>query len=316
MTSKPKANRRKRLHIVTFVDAAKTKSMSVSIRLLFILCLILFGFFSAAAASMFFYSKNLVKLREAQKYILELKASLVSQAVVSQNLLSEGYSSQNAPIWQKIASVTEAIQKPKTPVAQEHAAVELQAVNLPSVDPRAPVSVSTPVDFAPPQSSSPSPANVENSSAGSQDAGSPHSLVSTEERTKQIQTVNKIYDEKIGFENINTSPNGTNKTDVEFELINTDLKKVEPTAGRVCLVAELITAQGDTIVMTYPENLKLKPDRTPVSRCKGGELVRFARLRPTTVTLKTAEINLRKFTIFFAETGGSPLVRATHELPK
>ena len=316
MTSTPKAKRGKRLHVVTFVDAAKTKSMSVSIRLLFTLCILFFGFFSAAAGAMFFYSKNLVKLREAQMYILELKASLVSQAVVSQNLLSEGYSSQNAPIWQKIAAVTESIQKPKAPAAHEHAAVELQAVNLPSVDPREPVSVSTPVDFAPPPTTSPLSANIENSSPESQVSGAPHSLVSHTEKTEQIQNVNKTTDQKIRFDNINTSPSGTDKTDVEFELVNSDLKKAEPTSGRVCLVAELITAQGESVMMTFPENLKLKPDRTPVSRCKGGELVRFARLRPTTVTLKTAEINLRKFTLFFAETGGFPLIHATHEQTK
>ncbi len=315
MTSTPKAKRGKRLHIVTFVDAAKTKSMSISIKLLFTLCVLLFGFFSIAAASMIFYSKNLVKLREAQKYILELKASLVSQAVVSQNLLSEGYSSQNAPIWQKIAAVTNAIQKPKAPAAHELAAVELQAVNLPSVDPRAPALVSTPIDFAPPKIPTPHSTNAENT-GGSQDSGPTHSTATSSERTEQIPPDNNTTDQKITFDNINTSPNGTNKTDVEFELVNSDLKKAEPTAGRVCLVAELITAQGETIVMTYPENLKLKPDRTPVSRCKGGQLVRFARLRPTTVTLKTAENNLHKFTLFFAETGGSPLVRATHELPK
>ncbi|NBW82280.1 hypothetical protein EBR21_11055, partial [bacterium] len=84
VSTAPKNSRNKRLHVVFFTDASKTKSTSISTRNLAIVVGVTAGFFAAAGISLYLYRQNKATLSAKDDYIRELKSAITSYAVSSE----------------------------------------------------------------------------------------------------------------------------------------------------------------------------------------------------------------------------------------
>lgn len=107
--STPKSTRHKKLHLVYFVDASSTKSTSISLRLLTAVLFAVIACIATAGLCFYLYFRDHAQIAQSDAYIKELKAGLLAQAAVSQNLLSDGLTKHQTQLQDQIAVATQEV---------------------------------------------------------------------------------------------------------------------------------------------------------------------------------------------------------------
>jgi len=308
--SSPKNSRDKRLHLVFFTDASKSKSTSISVRNLVIVGLGVFSLFSGAGFSLYLYNKNRNLLTQKNEYIRELKATITALAIANDDgqLLQNNGNDQERALALKIAdeirnfSDTEIAQ---TEVTSDNTLANLQSSSssLSSVSANlgrdGKKTSSTPLQFAAKSGKQVTPEKRSNASlpkANSSEALAPLTGVEVE----QGHT---------------TELNG--QTTIHFQLINTS-NKGQAWIGRVCGVAEItgtqkaVPSQNGNMV-AIPSGRPVDTSISPSNACADGELVRFSRLRPTELVIPAKQDAIKGVTIFFVENGSRKTLKQRFE---
>lgn len=125
-------------------------------------------------------------------------------------------------------------------------------------------------------------------------------IASTKQIDKDKEPVADIL-ENTGIKLENTKLIQTDDvTKILFSLSNVNLKK-NIISGYVCGVVLGVNNNNENTIFKIPEKLNLNLQNIPAS-CKGGEKVKFSRLRPTEFIIKLDKklINIKKVYIYFS----------------
>ncbi|MFZ9521563.1 MAG: hypothetical protein ACO3A4_13895 [Silvanigrellaceae bacterium] len=320
----PKNSRNKRLHIVFFTDASKTKSTSISVRNLSILAGVTFTFFSAAGASIYLYKQNKSTIHAKDEYIRELKSAITSYAVTNEkNQLA--MANESAPETDLTRRIAKEIQFPAAPDKKVAAAgsddtlasLQMSLSSLSSVSANLARN-----DKSQPQEAGNTETKVATADAvrpaqlkGSQDhAGSTADDASAAPASSAVkpQNLSGIQVEQGHASEVN------GQTTVHFQLVNISRNKNQSWTGRVCGIAELnsanAAARNSGSFMALPGGFKVDSARYPSNSCADGELVRFSRLRPTELVVPVKQDSIKRITIFFVESGSNRTLSQPIEL--
>ena len=298
----PKNTRNKRLHIVYFTDASSTKSTSISFRGLFLMLASLVCLVSTSAASIYFYSSAQVELRKYKSYVKDLKSGLVAQILVAQQKTSE--KPQTA---ENISAQTNAVAAEirNNPVIAKSPSASAAGVPVESLQGALKTTLSDQlvdkkpqIDFAPPPlvqlKFKP---NAEVHPAAALKMAAKPLVAPAQGPAKNLVKFANFYVESED-----------NQTTFKFELTNTDQANIKSIFGRVCAVVQLkkeilpeTSAYKEIGWVTLPANLKLDAGHQVAGPCPSGEVVRFARLRPTSVVLPVPQEAIEGAVLYFAE---------------
>jgi len=346
VTTAPKNSRNKRLHIVFFTDASKTKSTSISVRNLIIIGCGAALFFTAAGSSLYLYKQNRNTLASKDEYIRELKSAITSYAVSNEkNQLA--MSNEAEPQTELARRIAREIQFPSatdpktTASGSDNTLANLQSslsslstvsANLARND--KPSAKATPINFA--KSSADSKPAVPTSDGVDKKQGSSPAQPSPNPTTdsSQIVKASAIATKPAALVGVQveqghaTEANG--KTTLHFQLVNTLKNRGQSWTGRVCGIAELaqaippdesrgtqvgLSAKGQTSgFVALPGGFKVDSARQPTNGCADGQLVRFSRLRPTELVIPAKQDSIKRVTIFFVETGSNRTLAQPIEL--
>lgn len=307
--SSPKNSRDKRLHLVFFTDASKSKSTSISVRNLVIVGLGVFSLFSGAGFSLYLYNKNRNLLSQKNEYIRELKATITALAIANDDgqVLQNKANDEEPALALKIAdeirnfSDTEAAQ---AEVASDNTLANLQSSSssLSSVSANlgrdGKKGSSTPLQFA--------------AKPGTQAA--PEKSSNALPKTNALETFAPLMGVEVE-QGHTTELNG--QTTIHFQLVNTS-NKGQAWIGRVCGVAEItgtqktVTRENGNMV-AIPSGRPVDSSVTPSNACADGELVRFSRLRPTELVIPAKQDAIKGVTIFFVENGSRKTLKQRFE---
>ncbi|MEN9826433.1 MAG: hypothetical protein RI953_2178 [Pseudomonadota bacterium] len=322
VSTAPKNSRNKRLHVVFFTDASKTKSTSISIRNLSIVVGVTVGFFAAAAASLYLYRQNKATLSAKDDYIRELKSAITSFAVTNEkNQLA--MANEAAPETDLTRRVAKEIQNPSVQekrVAASGSDDTLASLQM-SLSSLSSVSANLarndkneknqPVDFTKSNSGSDSRiASSDSTKSATQkgpDNAAPNTEVVSSAPTNQGGKLLNLTGIQVEQGHA-TEVNG--QTTVHFQLVNISKSRGQSWTGRVCGVAELASGgaapvRGAGGFMALPGGFKVDSARYPSNSCADGELVRFSRLRPTELVVPAKQDAIKRVTIFFVESGSN-----------
>lgn len=308
--SSPKNSRDKRLHLVFFTDASKSKSTSISVRNLVIVGFGIFSLFSAAGLSIYLFNKNRTLLVQKNDYIRELKATITALSIANNDgqILQNTGANPERILAQKIAD--EIRNYSDTESKQIESVNDNTLANL--------------------QSSSSSLSSVsanlgrdgkKNNISNIQFAAKP---AVTDSLAKGPTTLNKQPDRNetlpplTGVEveqGHTTELNG--QTTIHFQLVNTS-NKGQAWIGRVCGIAELAAEQKVPVgaagnMVAIPSGRPVESSVTPSNSCADGELVRFSRLRPTELIIPAKQDSIKGVTIFFVENGSKKTLKQRFE---
>lgn len=355
----PRNSRGKRLHIVYFTDASRTKSTSVSLRLLAFGTLVSLGVLGAAGTCIYLYSQTRVDLARHRSYVKELKAALIAETLASQPSEEGVHMAEpparhagNAELAQQILANAEV-----TAARSEASGKKLDRALTTSLDSNVLKEASeTPSDFSksnsgvrtlPNKEIFPARTAADVALAAKRDKaavalaakglGTDTNPPSAQPGSRQVPP-DAFATLPGGARNAGVSGNAVNtgnpgpggvdfsaaslkfahvslaasedeeSTVLSFELINQDQANVRAISGRVCAVAEIDPGQlpegsahaGKTAV-TAPGNARLDSQNKAIGPCLGGQLVRFARLRPTSIVLPVPQEAVKKAVLYFTD---------------
>jgi len=316
----PRNSRDKRLHVVFFTDASKTKSTSISLRNLALLVAGLCFFFSTAGISLYLYKNNHSLLGQKNEYIRELKSSIAAYAVINERtqLSMANEIDPQTDLTRKVAQEIQnpsAVDRKAQPGGSDNTLASLQS----SLSSLSTVSASLarneknpprPIDFA--ESRPPAMAELQTSdpdkSLAAKDA---KAVQSNDPSPKSALTGVQVEQQHT------TEFNG--QTTLHFQLVNTSPSRGRTWTGRVCGVAELATTQnaqkaGQAGLIAIPSGEPVKNSQNPIDSCADGELVRFSRLRPTELIVPARQDSIKRITVFFVESGSNRTLTQQIEL--
>ncbi|MEY3903968.1 MAG: hypothetical protein RL189_3274 [Pseudomonadota bacterium] len=335
VTTAPKNSRNKRLHIVFFTDASKTKSTSFSIRNLAIAGCLTLSFFTAAGVSLHLYRQNRSQLSAKDAYIRELKSAITSYAVTNEKnqLAMANESDPQTDLTRKIAVEIQSPSQGEVKVAantSDNTLANLQS----SLSSLSTVSANLARNE---KNDAKNAANKGNSKLSAETATQQANSNTNEKTVAQVTTpsndstnsadsaaANPVVGRPSGLVGVQveqghaTEVNG--QTTLHFQLVNTARNKSQSWTGRVCGVAELANAtsesKGSAAVamaargpasgfLALPGGFKVESARAPSNGCADGELVRFSRLRPTELVIPARQDAIKRVTIFFVESGSN-----------
>jgi hypothetical protein len=341
ITTAPKNSRHKRLHIVFFTDASKTKSTSVSLRNLGIVSVVIFSFFAAAGASIYLYKQNKKHLFAKDQYVKELKAAITSIAVTGEkdqwSMASED--DPNTALSRKVAREIQFPTVADQELAEERHDKTLENLqtslsNLSTVS--ANLARNQGADskksnsFAAKSSedkSSPSSASSSNPAVGEpSSAGGTASESTTSHSIKSVSTV----DEQTQLQGVRIEQSHSSEmngqTTIHFQLVNASRNRAQIWSGWVCGIAE-VSGNGSKNVannlnvntqplqssahkgfIAFPSGSKVSSPNLPNNRCNDGEFVRFARLRPTELVIPAKQDDIKRVTLFFVDSASNKVL--------
>jgi len=321
-TTSPKNSRDKRLHVVFFTDASKTKSTSISVRNLALLVVAFVFFFSAAGASLYLFNTNRNLLTQKNEYIRELKSAIAAFAVTNErtqaSLTSE--TDPQAELTRKVAKEIEvpSDQEGKPSVAGgANTLASLQS----SLSSLSTVSASLGRNDKPPQPQVNFADKKANSESGT-NSGSANSEKALQAKSPGVVPVPEQTPKNpltgVQVEQRHTTEfNG--QTTLHFQLVNTSRNRSQSWTGRVCGVVELNGAAPQQKpsaagLIAVPSGQPVQNAENPANSCADGELVRFSRLRPTELVVPARQEAIKRVTIFFVESGSNRILSQQIEL--
>lgn len=304
--SSPKNSRDKRLHLVYFTDASKSKSTSISVRNLFILVFSVLGLFSAAGMSLYLYHNNRTTLAQKNDYIRELKATITALAVANDDgeLLQNDGSKPNRLLAQKIADEIRNFSAPTKPApdpVDDNTLANLQSSSS---------SLSTvSANLGRDEAKFPT-VELNAKSAGSGVVAKDNAPVSR----APAQPMPPLTGVEVE-QGHTTEING--QTTIHFQLVNTS-SKGQAWIGRVCGIAEIsgqerVNPKASPNMVAIPSGRPVSSSGTPSNSCADGELVRFSRLRPTELVIPAKQDFIKGVTIFFVENGSNKTLKQRFE---
>lgn len=270
----PRNSRDKRLHLVFFTDASKTKSTSISLRNLAILVVGLCLFLSTAGISLYLYKNNRSLLGQKDEYIRELKSSIAAYAVINERtqLSMANEIDPQTDLTRKVAKEIQnpsAIDKKAQVGGNDNTLASLQSSlsSLSTVSAnlaRNEKNASGQTNFAKTGTSAKGEAQTYDSdkSMAAKDA-------------KAVQTIEpspKSALTGVQVEQRHTTEfNG--QTTLHFQLVNTSRSRGQAWTGRVCGVAELASAQdtqkaGQGGLLPYPAVNLCKHHKTRLTHAR------------------------------------------------
>lgn len=304
--SSPKNSRDKRLHLVFFTDASRSKSTSISVRNLLIAALVVFSLFCAAGLSLYFYNKNRALLVQKNEYIRELKATITALAIANddgqilQNNETNPQRIQAQKIADEIRNYSETAGNQPGESIQDDTLANLQS----SSSSLSTVSANLGRDG---QKSNTSPVQF---------SAKPQSQPAPTQNSKQVQEVLLPLTGVELEQGHTTELNG--QTTIHFQLVNTS-NRGQAWIGRVCGVAELAgtrenSSKGSTgNMVAIPSGRPVPSSVSPSNSCADGELVRFSRLRPTELVIPAKQDSIKGVTVFFVENGSKKTLKQRFE---
>ena len=316
----PRNSRDKRLHLVFFTDASKTKSTSISLRNLALLVVGLCCLFSTAGISLYLYKNNRSLLGQKDEYIRELKSSIAAYAVINERtqLSMANEIDPQTDLTRKVAKEIQnpsAIDKKAQPGGSDNTLASLQSSlsSLSTVSAnlaRNEKNTSGNVNFA--KSGMPAKAEPQTSDTDKSLAAKDAKAVQTIDPTPKSPLTGVQVEQRH-----TTEFNG--QTTLHFQLVNTSRSRGQAWTGRVCGVAELATAQntqkaGQAGLIAIPSGQPVQTSQNPINSCADGELVRFSRLRPTELVVPARQDSIKRVTIFFVESGSNRTLAQQIEL--
>ncbi|NBO37096.1 hypothetical protein EBU99_00770 [bacterium] len=326
----PKNSRNKRLHLVFFTDASKTKSTSISLRNLGIVICLVVLFFVAATGSLFFYRDNKNLLIQKDEYIRELKSAIASVAVTNEKSQTT-MANEADPQTELARRVSKEIQFPSpqdkksNPQVADNTLANLQSslsslstvsANLARSD-KADSKPTTPINFAKRDSEG----KTQNNPPSADKSVSARDLASVPEPTtsgtKQTIPLSGVHLQQGHATEVN------GQTTLHFQLINTSRTRGQSWTGRVCGIAE-VGATGNSPnpapsklvsgFIAIPSGNRVESAQNPTNGCADGELVRFSRLRPTELVVPAKQDAIKRVTIFFVESNSNRTLTQEIEL--
>ncbi|MEN9530321.1 MAG: hypothetical protein RI932_2194 [Pseudomonadota bacterium] len=321
-TTSPKNSRDKRLHLVFFTDASKTKSTSISLRNLALLGGGLALFFSAAGVSLYLYNSNRNLLSQKNEYIRELKSAIAALAVTNEktniNLANE--TDPQTELSRRVAREIEIPSETDSKTAVAGGANTLESLQS-SLSSLSTVSASLarndkpaqpPVNFAEKKSSANAVAATSASSSDKAMQARAPSNIPVPEQTPKTPLVGVQVEQRH-----TTEFNG--QTTLHFQLVNTSRNRSQSWTGRVCGVVELNSAvqqqkASAAGMIAIPSGQPVQNAENPSNSCADGELVRFSRLRPTELVVPARQESIKRVTIFFVESGSNRVLTQQIEL--
>lgn len=300
--SSPKNSRDKRLHLVFFTDASRSKSTSISVKNLVIATVILFSLFCAAGLSLYFYNTNRALIIQKNEYIRELKANISALAIAD----DDGQTLQNNEM------------NPKRIQAQK---IADEIRNYSMTTDNQPGEATKDNTLASLQSSSSSLSTVSaNLGRDGQNSNTSPIQFSAKQQSEATlfqnnKKVQEVLPPIIGIEleqGHTTELNG--QTTIHFQLVNTS-NSGQARIGRVCGVAEITAVPENSRtgsagrMVAIPSGRPVPSSVTPSNSCADGELVRFSRLRPTELVIPAKQDAIKGITIFFVENGSKKTLK-------
>jgi hypothetical protein len=337
VTTAPKNSRNKRLHIVFFTDASKTKSTSISLRNLVIVGCTGLLFFSGAGASLYLYKKNRDTLTTKEEYIRELKSAITALAVTGEKgqIASSGEADPNSELTQRVSREIEFPSESDFKNVS-HSGEKTLASLQSSLNSLSTVSA----NLARPEKNSPKTTTVNPTKSASDDKSS---QVGAEQTSKTVAAVASAAKSALATPEslpaVKPSPKGlplsgvqveqshtteaNGKTTLHFQLVNTVKNRLHSWTGRVCGIAEIahgnsgetnksgqvgLSARGAAAgFVAIPGGIRLDSASYPNNGCAEGQLVRFSRLRPTELVIPAKQESIKRVTVFFVESGTNRL---------
>jgi hypothetical protein len=309
----PKNSRDKRLHLVFFTDASKTKSTSISIRNLVILVVAVFGVFTASGFSLYLYRSNRNHLSQKDEYIRELKSSIAAFAVTNEKnqilMASDGdpQTDLTKRVAREIQNPTASDKKPQLVAGGDNTLANLQS-SLSSLSTVSANLARNEKPAAQPQ--------IDFSKQNS--ASKPTAAAPTTEKVMAARDVASIPAQdatpSVPLTGVQVEQRHTTEfngqTTLHFQLVNTAKGKGQSWMGRVCGVAELTRevqgkSAGQPGMIAIPSGQPVQTAQNPSNSCADGELVRFSRLRPTELVVPARQDVIKRVTIFFVESGSN-----------
>lgn len=307
MTS-PRNSRDKRLHIVFFTDASKTKSTSITLRNLALLVVGFCLFFSTAGISLYLYKNNRSLLEKKDEYIRELKSSIAAYAVINERtqLSMANEIDPQTDLTRKVAQEIQnpsAIDRKARPGGSDNTLASLQSSlsSLSTVSASLARNEKNPprsIDFAESRQSAESKLQMPDKDK------SLAAKVGNAVQSNDPTPISPLTGVQVEQQHT-TEFNG--QTTLHFQLVNTSPSRGRMLTGRVCGVAELATTQkaGQVGLIALPSGEPVRNSQNPFDSCADGELVRFSRLRPTELIVPARQDSIKRVTVFFVESGSN-----------
>ncbi len=255
------------LHIMYFVDTASTRSLTIRLWVIRLAAFLAVGFvlFSMASATLVVLLYRHTNL--TQQSMKELKAAHLAQSVVHENLLRE------APFL-VVSGEGELLHRGVKQVAT--ALLEKRNIAFSAEE----------LSFA---------ARANTPSSDGQEASDPAQAADVEEAGQMeprvaISRIKSRFNKKD--ESLSVSFNIKNMAHFGTKL-----------SGTVCAVMFVKNAKGERVEIPYPSDFERHPDG-PL-HCNSGLEVRFARHKPTQLTIRTKEVTLEELTVYFTDESGT-----------
>jgi hypothetical protein len=331
VTTAPKNSRDKRLHIVFFTDASKTKSTSISLRNLLIAGCASFIFFSGAGTSLYLYKKNRDTLTSKDEYIRELKSSITALAISedkNQTIIS-GENDAQRELTQRISreiqfpsdsgskTVSQSGEKTLASLQSSLSSLSTVSANLARSDKAMPKNTAISQGKQPADEKSPVAETAGKAVGPAQTAPKPATPAT--EAAQSVKSAAKqppLAGVQVEQSHV-TEANG--RTTLHFQLVNTLKNRSHSWTGRVCGIAELSASSAESAAgqvnlsartqvagfVAVPSGSRVDSATTPNNSCADGQLVRFSRLRPTELVIPAKHETIKRVTIFFVESGSN-----------
>lgn len=279
------SSRSPRLHLMYFVDASETRSVSVSTTVLKFSIIVLIGmalFSLTCNAVLFFAVRHLLFV---QNEIRQLKAAHIAQSIVHENLLREGpfvvANGGSDLLNLTTKKIAEALVR-KTPVRFEDPVAGLergqrddQASRPGQTDQESPASASSP------EGDSGQQTDPQEGSQGASDTGpSPIEITGVKHEHKAAE--NKLV---VTFTLKNIAQFGTR------------------ISGHLCAIVTAVDTNGKRVHLPYPSDFDDQPDG-PL-HCESGLKVHFARYKPTQMVLDSPPLAWQSLNVYFSDDNGT-----------
>jgi hypothetical protein len=335
VTTAPKNSRNKRLHLVFFTDASKTKSTSISLRNLVIVGCTGLLFFAGASASLYLYKKSRETLTTKEEYIRELKSAITALAVTGEKgqLALSGEADPNGDLTLRVSreiefpsesdfkNVSQAREKTLASLQSSLNSLSTVSANLARPDknpPKAPSVNSSKSSVEDKSPQTPAEQISKTVSVGNTAVKSAASTADTIPAVKPSPKGPPLSGVQVE-QSHTTEANG--RTTLHFQLVNTVKNRSHSWTGRVCGIAEITqgnsghadkagqvglsarSAVGGFVAI--PGGIRLDSASSPNNGCAEGQLVRFSRLRPTELVIPAKQESIKRVTVFFVESGSN-----------
>lgn len=307
-SNESRLSHKKRLHFILFIDAAQTRSFSLKMQHAWWLLGGVLFFIAASITTGVVLVKTYQKLKTTQNHLVDVKRALFAESVADRNILSSEFISGdfNDKKSQTVKAIIDELGHLSSPTA---------GVAIATVVPKPDIKKDLKATVKKPESAV--------RSGGTQDEIIGHAAskqtVSTS-GSAVVETPSKVAEKVIPkvelpptavqesavqispvkFENIVISDDedepGT--INVSFDLQNVSGRTL---TGWVCAAVTLKNSDGGQQLRAAPSSVSLSTNSQAIKSCKGGEFVKFNRLRPTTLTTAGNQTGVEKVVVYFTD---------------